>query len=293
MPAWCLYILLFQISVVYIFAGIAKINVDWFHAVPLNLWLANKAHLPIIGPIVSAPWFAWFMSYGGVVFDLFIIPALLWQRTRVYAIAIAFVFHATNAAIFGIGSFPWLSLTMSMMFFPPSLFRKYFFKYRLPTLTQKTVYSFKPSATTITFLASYVLIQIAIPLRPWLYEGNPSYTEYGHDFSWHMMLRDKDGSIDFVVEDKNSKQTFVVDPYDYLTHNQVSALLGKPDFILQFAHFLVDEFKRRGINDVAVRARSVIKFNGRPAQDFVDSSRDLAREPLSLRPYSWLLPLRN
>src|SRR5262245_65802994 len=39
-PAWTIYVLRFQIAVVYVFAGLAKINTDWLRdREPLRIWL--------------------------------------------------------------------------------------------------------------------------------------------------------------------------------------------------------------------------------------------------------------
>ncbi|MEM9391412.1 MAG: HTTM domain-containing protein, partial [Bacteroidota bacterium] len=51
-PRWTVDIFKFQIAIVYIFAGLAKINYDWLiHALPLSIWLPAKTSVPVIGPI--------------------------------------------------------------------------------------------------------------------------------------------------------------------------------------------------------------------------------------------------
>ena len=47
-PAWCLYLIRFQIAVVYCFAGLAKLNSDWLlHAQPLNIWLSARTETAV------------------------------------------------------------------------------------------------------------------------------------------------------------------------------------------------------------------------------------------------------
>jgi hypothetical protein len=49
-PAWCVGIIRFQMAIVYVFAGLAKLNRDWLiEAQPLRTWLPAKSHLPIVG----------------------------------------------------------------------------------------------------------------------------------------------------------------------------------------------------------------------------------------------------
>jgi len=48
-PAWTLNILRFQIGVVFVFAGLAKLNADWLlSAQPLRIWLAARSDLPLL-----------------------------------------------------------------------------------------------------------------------------------------------------------------------------------------------------------------------------------------------------
>ena len=91
-----LWILLFQIGLVYFFGGIAKINPDWLDGQPITLWLSRRADWPFIGPFVHESWFVGLFTFGGLLLDLLIVPARLWKRTRRYAFAVAVVFHVTN-----------------------------------------------------------------------------------------------------------------------------------------------------------------------------------------------------
>jgi len=116
--AYMLYLLIFMISVVYIFAGIAKLtDPDWMNAIPMKLWLASKIHYPIIGGIYQSEWLPYLISYGGMLFDLLVVPLMLIKKTRKYMFIIAIVFHSINAITFGIGTFPWISLAMTALFF--------------------------------------------------------------------------------------------------------------------------------------------------------------------------------
>ena len=73
-PFWYIVILRFQISVVYISAGLAKLNPDWIiNAQPMRIWLPAKTHLPIIGTYLYQTWIAYFFSWFGAAYDLFIV----------------------------------------------------------------------------------------------------------------------------------------------------------------------------------------------------------------------------
>ena len=40
----------------------------------------------------------------------------------------------------------------------------------------------------------FLLVQLTLPLRHYIYQGNVSWTEQGHRFAWHMKLRSKNMS---------------------------------------------------------------------------------------------------
>ena len=100
-PAWALGLLRAQIGIVYVFGGIAKLNGDWLAGRPMDEWLAEKAGAPIVGPLLDQPWSGLAFSYGGLLLDLLVVPALLWRRTRPYAFAaaVSLIIFAIVAAI--------------------------------------------------------------------------------------------------------------------------------------------------------------------------------------------------
>src|SRR5438067_13249139 len=66
---WELFLLRFQICVVFFFAGLAKLNADWLiHAAPLYLNLVK--HLFFLGYPLQEKWMAVVLSWGGMLSDL-------------------------------------------------------------------------------------------------------------------------------------------------------------------------------------------------------------------------------
>src|SRR5262245_13212267 len=108
-PSWPVSLLRFQIAVVYVFAGLAKINGDWLlDAQPMRIWLAARSDLPIVGPFLAQTWTAYAFSWFGAAYDLTIVGFLVWPRSRGAAYAAVILFHALTAMLFPIGMFPWL-----------------------------------------------------------------------------------------------------------------------------------------------------------------------------------------
>ena len=82
---WILQLFIIQIAVVYVFAAIAKLYPDWLKAMPVTIWFAKRHNQPVMGPLYASEMFRYFVAYSGILFDLLIVPALLWRRTRVPA----------------------------------------------------------------------------------------------------------------------------------------------------------------------------------------------------------------
>jgi len=284
-PYWPLFLLQFLMAVVYFFGGIAKINFDWLQAMPLQLWLPSKTSTPIIGGLLDDPIAAYVMAYGGVIFDLTVVPLLLFRQTRLWAFGLALFFHLTNALIFSIGIFPYLSLALTALFFAPDFPRKLLkpiaSKWPQLGLDNWTVSPsvspqapFEQNPMLRGAILGLICVHVFLPLRHHLFPTPVAWTEEGHRYAWRMMLRSKAGSGVFVVEDLSTHIKVKIHPRDYLSYKQERKMYTHPDMILQFAHFLQKEYKARG-QEVAIYADIQVKLNDHPRQRFVDPTIDL------------------
>lgn len=125
-PYWQLFIFRLQIFVVYFFGGIAKIQGDWLSGFPMRFWLYDSAHrLPEVAtPFLQAPIGAYFFSYMGLLFDLTVGLFLLSSRTRRLILLAIVPFHCINHLLWDIGSFPFVMLSGTVLFFPPDSVEK-------------------------------------------------------------------------------------------------------------------------------------------------------------------------
>lgn len=303
-PAWTLWLLRFQIAVPYVFGGLAKWNDDWLLGEPMRMWLADRTDFPVIGRYFTQEWMVFGMSYSGLLLDLFIVPLLLWRKTRWLAIGVAVAFHMMNAQLFSIGIFPWFMIAATLIFLDPSWPRKLaFWKWKRKVATPASATTNSRSAERFTFtrgqrwtvaaLAIYMFFQIAIPFRHHLYPGNVNWTEEGHRFSWHMKLRSKRGSLNFYARNEANQRLWWIDHGQYLTDRQRRKVEGRPDMILQLSHFLAEQIREeQGVN-VQVFARSTISLNGREPQLLIDPNVDLSQEKFSFKAKPWILPLEK
>ncbi len=118
-PAAAVWLLRAQVGIVYLYAGIAKLNADWLTGEPMATWLARRTQDPLLGAVAQEEWVALVGSYGALGVDLLVVPALLWRPTRAVAFGVATLFHLGNWWLFSIGAFPWLMIAATTLFFEP------------------------------------------------------------------------------------------------------------------------------------------------------------------------------
>jgi vitamin K-dependent gamma-carboxylase len=298
-PAWSLWLLRAQLGIAHIFSGIAKLTPDWLRGEPLRQWVRDAEDFPLIGPYLTQEWAVYLLSYGGLLIDLLIVPMLLWRRTRWLGLVIALVFNLMNARLFSIGIFPWFMIAGVLLFLEPDWPRRLTARLRwtsLPPPPETAAAQPSPlrwsQRATLSLLGLYLLVQVLIPLRHWLYPGSVHWTEEGHNYSWHMKLRDKETfSADFWASDPAEQLTWEIDPEGYLTPRQVAKMTTRPAMIQQFARHVADEYARQGLPNLEVRAQVMVSLNGRNPQLLVDPRVDLAAQPRTWRRKPWIMPL--
>ncbi|MFP2910502.1 HTTM domain-containing protein [Pyxidicoccus sp. 3LFB2] len=303
LPAWCTLLLRFQVAVVYVFAGLAKLTTDWLvHAQPLNIWLAARTSIPVVGPLLEQRWAAYAAAWSGFLFDTTIVAFLLSRRLRPFAYVVVLGFHAATSALFPIGMFPVIMVTAALVFFEPSWPRR--MASRLGALLSKrgavSAPLLGPEASVrapgrkawlaLGVAAAYAVVQVVVPLRTHLYGGNVLWHEQGMRFSWRVMAREKNGSVTFMVRDPATDREWHVSPSQYLTRLQEREMSVQPDLILQLARRIARDFEARVGHPVEVRADARASLNGRAAELLVDPTVDLAREVDGLAAKPWIRP---
>lgn len=295
-PAWTLWLLRAQLGIVYFYGGLAKLNADWLRGQPVRLGLAERADMVFVGQYFTEEWMVQFFVWGGLLFDLLIVPALLWRRTRGLAYAAALGFHLINSVMWQIGVFPWFMILATLLFFPPDWPRR-IFRTRRVIPRKQSAEDLPPSPRQkwgVSLLGAFIAIQLLVPFRHYLYPGDVSWTEEGHRFAWHMMLRGKSAAIRFYGTDRKSGRTGAIPVRPFLTQRQVEKLGKEPDMILEFSHFLAGELAKQGYDDLEIRALVLVSLNGRKAQLFIDPMVDLVSESRGLwRQYPWIVPLKE
>jgi hypothetical protein len=292
-PTWTLWLLRFQIAVPYVFGGIAKLDSDWLHGQPLQMWMSRMTHVRTWVPAFGENWLALLFSYGGLLIDLGIVPLLLWRRTRTVAFLTAIAFHGINSILFQIGVFPWLMMLATTIFFEPDWPRRY-----LRKACGMSVQSLAPSLAMTTRhrlilipVTLWIAVQILVPYRHLLYPGDVAWTEEGYRFSWRMMLTDKVTAFRITATGLATGGTAPIDPYMHLTPRQVDKMSQYPEMMAEYCRFLGEELRRVGHPKARVQVFALCSLNGRKPQLLVDPKADLSRSTRSLRPQPWIQPL--
>lgn len=302
-PAWTIDALKLLMSLVYFYAGLAKLNSDWLlHAQPLKIWLMAKYDIPLLGPLLQHSWVHYAFSWAGALYDL-CIPFLLWnKRSRGYAFLMVVIFHILTAVLFPIGMFPFIMIFAATIFLGPQFHREVIkalavlLRSRQELFMNRKKWHFRrPLVQKITrgVLGVFFLLQILIPLRFLLYPGELFWTEEGFRFSWRVMLMEKAGYTNFKVVDPETQRRFYVDNSEFLTPFQEKQMAAQADFILEYAHFLETHYQKMGIKDPEIYVESYAALNGRGSRSFVDPARDLTQIKRSLRARDWILPFND
>jgi vitamin K-dependent gamma-carboxylase len=290
-PALAYVLLRVQVGVVYVFAGLAKLDADWlFRAEPLRTWLRARIESPLLTGLASEAWVPYAMSWAGAAFDLAVVPLLLFRTTRPFAFAVAVVFHVTIWLLFPIGVFSFVMLAAITLFFAPDWPRRFVGRVvRLAPFTPPATAKLRSWAVALA--VAYALVQVLVPLRFAFYPGPVNWTEEGFRFAWRVMLVEKAGHVEFDVTSETPKARFHVFPRRELTPLQLRQMATQPDMIADYARHLRESYEARGHRNVRVFADAWVSLNGRRSQRFVDPTVDLAAAPRSFAAKPWILPL--
>ncbi len=286
--AWHLWLFRFQISVVYFYGGVAKLQPDWLAAEPISLWFGRRAER------FDLPWLAsdvthYGASLGGLYLDLFAPLFLLWKPGRWVAVPLLVGFHCANQQLFSIGVFPSLMIASTVLFFDGDELRRLRIlrlpaRFDPPARTSEVANGIGFRLALLGLVLVYVVIQIAVPLRHFTLPGDPSWTERAHWYSWRMMLRTKTGDQPIFYRHTEGGVKVRIPGATYgLNRRQVRDLGRHPHMLDQYAR----ELSRRYDQPISVLAR--VKLNKGQQQALIDPSVPFRADGPS-RP-NYILPL--
>jgi hypothetical protein len=262
-----LWLARFQVGVLYVFSGIAKLDADFLSGRTLR---AMCPDYPPARWLSAIPAYA-LLSCLGMLFDLFIVPLLLWRRTRVLAWIALITFHLHNALTLSVGVVPWTMLVASTVFLPPDWPRRFL---RLPDSPHAKL---APSPSWLrAVIGVWIAFQIALPASRWVYPGNPYLTEMGFHFSWALRSRKKTSFAQYRMVDPVNGRAWRRLFGDGLPRAQAERASGDP-FALWWRAQQLAKGRR-----LAVYVDARCSLNDAPEVVLIHPSVDLVREHFPL-----------
>lgn len=122
---WEVFLLRFQICIVFLFGAMAKMNTDWLiDAAPL--YLNTIRHFSPLGLPLHEKWVAVLLSWGGMLTDLGLAILLATGRWPKLTFIWLCAFNGMNLFMFGLGikTFPYLMVASYILFLPPAVVRE-------------------------------------------------------------------------------------------------------------------------------------------------------------------------
>lgn len=284
---WVYILIIAQIAIVYTYAAVAKFYPDWLDLTVPNNILGGLRRTPYIGWLFAHKFNAYAIAYVGIIYDLLIVPALLWKPTRKAAFALSVFFHLFNSIVLQVGVFPYMALAFSVFFFPPKTLQRVF------RIKNQVVYRAKeiivPSnyKTILAVCSIYLIIQVGLPVRHWFIQDDVLWTDEGHKLSWRMMLRSRRGALKIYVENKETGERERYDYIKVLTPKQARVMVGDADLIWQ----LSQRIKKEVGPDHAIYVDSRVSINGGRYNQFIDPKQDMAEAEWNYWGHNnWILP---
>ncbi len=283
-PLWLVLAFKIQVALVFIFAGMAKLNADWlFRGMPINIWIAELAKNGFSFLInLSEGSFPIVLAWLLIMFDFIIPHFLLDKRTSKGAFAIVFLMQLLAISIFQAGFFPVLTALSCLIFLPEDLIHKFLsrvayflydvFDFRGDVFNQggSIMLQFRKKKLFPILLAVFFSLQILIPVTLFLNWGSGRWADSAFRFSWDIRMHEKTGTVEFLLQDDSNGSTVTIPLKDYLTDHQIRIMAEDPDMIRQFADFLLR--KNTPNENLKIHANATVSLNGRPPELLVQDS---------------------
>lgn len=296
-PIWMIYVFRFQIGLAFFYSGFGKLtHPDWLHARQLFIWLKTFTHVNVLGTTLTTPLAAHIFSFSGIIFDMSIGILLCFKRTRTFGICLAIFFHVFNKFLLNLYSVPMFMLATLIIFYDPAEPRilikkiKKTFHIQSSEISENNVPpSVQPqNSKFIIILSLYLMIQVLVPLRHFLYPCSTNWTHRGQEFCWQFMNNNMWTDIRFRMSRPQNLANF--DPMP-MSEYQYQWMTNFPDMIMQYVHYLRGELIESDVDDPEIYVYAEKSLNGREPCALFDSNVNLANKKFSLFECpDWLMP---
>lgn len=295
-PRWEIFVLQLQITIVYFYGGLVKVNHDWLvRNEPMRTMIAGVSESHTLASLVKNDVMVYILSYGGVAFDL-VIPFLLWYRpTRALALVPILFFHLFNSWIFDdIGIFPFAMILSSILFFNaieiPGLRQWVGTNYKHKDAKRKRVFRTLPALKPVVI--GYFIFQLVFPFRGYFLSHHMDWTMIANRFAWRMKIQSKELlEYQFKVIEGPTGIEYPVDINTLINTQQIMATFFDPLALAETARGVAVIATQQGIKQPEVKASVRVRWNGYPPAFVVNPEVDLSKvdmDPLSS--LEWIMP---
>eukprot|EP00602_Paraphysomonas_sp_CaronLab_P003659 CAMPEP_0185030646 /NCGR_PEP_ID=MMETSP1103-20130426/17630_1 /TAXON_ID=36769 /ORGANISM="Paraphysomonas bandaiensis, Strain Caron Lab Isolate" /LENGTH=622 /DNA_ID=CAMNT_0027565857 /DNA_START=59 /DNA_END=1924 /DNA_ORIENTATION=- len=299
-PRWNMWFIRAFICVVYFYAGVAKLEIDWLRGNTarelFSSWAGPTASPEMIDRAMEMGWPVDLVVFGGLFLDLTVAIGLTvpWLPVRFFYAAAIFGFHLTNHFTFIIETFPWvmmsatalffgsdwmdiLSVYIENVFFPPLVCRTFVFcrslchKYFVPVFA-------------LVLLFAHVIVPLPCAFHAPLSEDLCWYSQCQF-FSWRMMTRSTK-LFDVFINLRNPvsglMDTVSLDLFK-ISEVERSAIGTYEDYLFEVVNSISAAAEPADAHNAAppeIFADVWFQVNGPPIQRFVDPTVNLLMVPI-------------
>ena len=279
-PRWQQWVFQLQFVIVYFYAGVVKLSEDWlFRQEPIRIIIGELPSDSIYKAFFKSEAGIYLFTYGGLILDL-AAPLLLWYKPiRKWAVYIFIFFHFSNSRIFDdIGTFPFAMIASMLLFYEWSelLWLRRLFG-ETSQEGKKNPRQVIPVVKELPRLwLVYFFLQLLVPLRGFFLPNDLDWTLIGQRFSWRVKL-DARVMTELAFEAHLvTGQVMPVEVTSFINTHQIRNLAYDPRAIRELAIGVQQAVMDQQGVPCKVKARIKVSRNGRPAQEFVDPTVDLA-----------------
>lgn len=245
-PRWLLMAFQIQVAMVFIFAGMAKLNADWmFSGAQMQLWLNDS--LLRFGLDLSLPaWLPLILSWILLLFD-FIIPHFLFdQRTSYKAFWVVLFVQLCGLIFLPTGIFPFLMILACTVFLPANRLHNAFSRvsYFLYDVFEFKGDVFQPGSnfmlqfrTKLLFPAmalAFLGIQVVAPVSMYLQMGSVRWANSAFRFSSEMPVSTPFNNLQFFSKNVATGQVHQINVEELLSPEQKLRLNSDPGLLTGF-----------------------------------------------------------
>lgn len=311
---WQQFIFQAQIIIVYFYGGITKLKSDWlFRQEPIRSMAETMPSSHLMAPFVKSEFAIYALTYGGLLLDL-LAPLLLWHKqVRRWALLPFVGFHLANSRIFSdIGIFPYVMLASLILFFEtreiPWLRRLVKTSAQAPAPKKTKQKDLQTAAPILPpenplstprwgayALAVYFAFQLLFPFRGFFLPNNMDWTGIGKNFAWRMKVDTRAlEAFEVTIHHPTTGQVMPVEVLTFVNQMQVLNMTLDVRSVAAFARAMKEVAAERGVPNAIVKARIMVRYNGRHAQLFVNPDVDLASVTYSpFKKLDWVIPLNK